>query len=425
MDHFTETTTTSYSSNIGNSLKGILFGFFLIILSIVLFWYNENRSVKQATALKEMQSNIITLPDTKYKPEYNNKPILIQGEVKPISTVTDSTFGVISDGLVLQRDVTMYQWKEHKSSHSEDNVGGSTVTITTYDYKKGWHSHSQNSSSFKHPEGHSNPTMLYSNKLFTTDANIGDFHIPRDIVQRFNISSSYNGLDKMPENIGNSKNYKSFLYIGDNPNNPNIGDTRITYRYTPAGVYSLATKAQNRGLVDYTTSNGMEFTFIREGKVSADKIFKDEFEENSLITWILRFVGFLVMFIGFKLIMEPLSTLANVIPMFGSLVGMASSLVAFILTLLLGSIVLAFSWFASRPMMSLIIIGGAVLISMLFSKSNRRETNQNNNTISSPPPERENISSTIPPSTPPPRESRNSSTPPPRRRDSSVPPPRR
>jgi hypothetical protein len=131
MDHFTETTRTGYGSNIGNSFKGILFGFLLIIISIVLLWYNESRSVKQATALKEMQSKIITLPDTKYKQEYNNQPILIQGEVKPVNIVKDTTFGVVSDGLLLQRDVTMYQWEEQTSSHSEDKLGGSTETITT------------------------------------------------------------------------------------------------------------------------------------------------------------------------------------------------------------------------------------------------------------------------------------------------------
>jgi hypothetical protein len=411
MDHFTETTRTGYGSNIGNSFKGILFGFLLIIISIVLLWYNESRSVKQATALKEMQSKIITLPDTKYKQEYNNQPILIQGEVKPVNIVKDTTFGVVSDGLLLQRDVTMYQWEEQTSSHSEDKLGGSTETITTYDYYKGWHSHPQNSSSFKHPSGHENPPMSYHSQLFSTDATIGDFHISKSIINKFNISSSFDGLNKMPDNIGEAKNYKQFLYIGGNPQSPNIGDIKISYRYTPLGIYSIATKAENRELVDYTTDNGRKFTFIKNGKVSANQIFKDELDSNSLLTWLFRAGGLILMFVGFKLIMGPLSALANIIPMFGSLVSGASSLVALVFTLILGSIIISIAWFASRPIMSLVIIGGAILISMVFSKSRTTREIQD----STPPP----TSST------PPVSRRDSSVPPPSRRDPSTPPPRR
>jgi len=65
MDQFTETTRTSYGANIGNSLKGILFGLILIVGSIILLWWNENRSVNQADALNEMNAKIVTLPDTR------------------------------------------------------------------------------------------------------------------------------------------------------------------------------------------------------------------------------------------------------------------------------------------------------------------------------------------------------------------------
>ena len=205
---------------------------------------------------------------------------------------------------------------------------------------------------------------------------------------------------------------KQFLYIGGNPQSPNIGDIKISYRYTPLGIYSIATKAENRELVDYTTDNGRKFTFIKNGKVSANQIFKDELDSNSLLTWLFRAGGLILMFVGFKLIMGPLSALANIIPMFGSLVSGASSLVALVFTLILGSIIISIAWFASRPIMSLVIIGGAILISMVFFKSRTTREIQD----STPPP----TSSTTPPVS-----RRDSSVPPPSRRDPSTPPPRR
>jgi len=38
MDHYTETTRTSFGQNVGNSFKGIIAGIILVIASIVLLW---------------------------------------------------------------------------------------------------------------------------------------------------------------------------------------------------------------------------------------------------------------------------------------------------------------------------------------------------------------------------------------------------
>ena len=73
MHHFTETKTTSYGENIGNSFKGILLGIVLIIGSIILLSYNENRSINQTLALEEMQSKIVTLPNSNYDAKYEKK----------------------------------------------------------------------------------------------------------------------------------------------------------------------------------------------------------------------------------------------------------------------------------------------------------------------------------------------------------------
>jgi len=368
LNHFSETTTRGYGENIGNSFKGILFGFFLIVGSIFLLSWNENRSINQTLALEEMQSKMVTLHDTKYDIKYENTPILIQGEVLPKQPLEDTQFGVKSNGLSLHRNVLMYQWRENKHSKSEDKLGGGTETITTYDYVKEWSSSAINSSSFRHPQGHINPPLNYSKETFTTDANLGDFYLSKDIIAHFNHSSSFDGLSTLPSEIAGFKNHKSFLYKGENLNSPSIGDIKISYTQTPKGVYSIAGMAHDKAIVPYLSSNGRDLIFVRTGVVTADKIFKEEFDANSTLTWILRAVGLLLMFVGFMLLMGPLATLANVIPMLGSLVEGASAMVAGVLTLLLGSVVIAIAWFASRPMLSLIIIGVGIGLTMILGR---------------------------------------------------------
>ncbi|MBN2768462.1 MAG: TMEM43 family protein [Campylobacterales bacterium] len=380
MDHFTEKSYTGYGQNIGNSLKGIFFGFILLIGSIVLLWWNEGRSVEQSTALNEMKAKIITLSDTKYATEYEGKAALVQGEVKPLNELADSTFGINFDGLKLKRIVTMYQWRENKSSKSEDKLGGGTETVTTYDYVKEWSSSEINSDAFRHPQGHQNPKMLYRDETFVTDAKMGDFHLDKKVVDHISASEDYVGLH--PTSDLNMTNHQNFLYIGKNAQKPQIGDIKISYKVASSGIYSFAAKIQGETLTYYTTKNGKKFIFVRDGKVTAESIFDSELESNAILTWILRGVGLTLMFVGFSTMMNILSTLAKVIPMLGSLVGGVTGIIAGILTLVLGSFVIALAWLSSRPLLSLGILAGGVIIAISIAKFGKKKEAQTNDKTS-------------------------------------------
>ncbi|MEA2028076.1 MAG: TMEM43 family protein [Campylobacterota bacterium] len=412
MDHYTETTRTSYGQNIGNSFKGIIGGLIFVVVSIGLLWWNEGRSVDQASALKEMQTNIVTLPNTNYDAQYNNNAVLLQGEVKPNGVVQDPHFGIKSPVLVLSRNVQMYQWQENKTTHSEDKMGGSTETTTTYDYVKVWSSQEISSSSFKYPQGHHNPTMAYKSERYISDAKMGDFYLSKNIVGHFTPNESFGDLSSLPQQIGEVDNHQSFLYKGLNPNDPQIGDIKITYSYAGGGEYSIAAKLNSQNVVAYNTQNGKSFVFVRSGIVSSDAIFKEEFQANAILTWVLRFVGLLVMFIGFNMILGPLVAIANVVPFIGSLIGAGTGLISAALTFIIGSLVIALAWFASRPLLSLVIIAVGVAIALLLSMKSKQKASAMGST--SPPSQRSKEDKEAPTmqETPPPN---STTTPPPRR----------
>jgi len=405
MDSFTERSYTGYGQNIGNSFKGMIFGLALIVGSIILLWWNESRSLKQATALQEMQEKIITLPDTIYNTGYEGQAVLLQGLVKPLNELIDTEFNVKSSGLVLRKNVTMFQWRENKTTHSEDKLGGGTETVTTYDYVQEWSSSAINSSSFKHTSGHQNPPMHYKSHTFSTNAMLGDYSLDKQMVQRISASTPFNGLAQMPEYIGVAENHQSFLYIGHStPNSPQIGDVKIHYTYAPSDIYTYASKVLNKSLVPYRTTNGKSFAFVRVGKVEANTIFEEELDANSVLTWILRGVGLFLMFIGFNAIIAPLATLAKVIPMLGDVVGGIGGLFAGILTLILGTFVIALAWFGARPLLSIGLIAGAVLISFILGKRGKKEEVKEDTFVEDEVYEKQEHTST-PPSrrTPPPR----------------------
>jgi len=371
MNHFTETTTTSFGSNILNSFKGILFGFALLVGSIYLLSYNEHRSINQTLALEEMQEKIVLLPSSQHNPKYEQQPILIQDDVQPIHALEDTIFTVKSDALILERNVEMYQWVEEKHTEEEKNAGGSTTTITTYDYNLEWSSYPVDSTEFRHPTNHENPEMPYRSKTYMTDANIGDFYLSESVISHFSANKSFEGLASMPATVANLQNHKTFLYKGENPESPVLGDVKISYTEAGQGLYTLAGKQEQKTLVSYQTQNEINLLFVREGKVSAEQIFKEEFRSNTILTWVLRAVGLMLMFFGFMLIMNLLETLANVIPFLGDVIGGITAIVAGALTLMFGSLVIAIAWFAVRPMMSLSIVAIGIGLAVLVKKMKR------------------------------------------------------
>ncbi|CAA6823518.1 MAG: Unknown protein [uncultured Sulfurovum sp.] len=365
MNYFTETTSTSLGGNLLNSLKGILVGILLLVGSIYLLSYNEHRSINQALALEEMQEKIVLVDRPQYKVEYEKQPILIYGDVVPINPLEDTLFGIKSNELGLERNVEMYQWVEHVSSRDEKQVGGSTETVTTYEYEKAWRSTEEDSRLFRYPENHANPKMKYKSKTFSTDANLGEFYLSESIVTQFSNSSDYNGLATMPDQILDMTNHKTFLYKGKTADEPEIGDLKITYTQTEKGIYTLAGMTKGKTFGAYKSSNDRSLLFTRVGQVEASTIFEEEFKANTMLTWLFRAIGLLLMFFGFMLIMNLLVAIANILPIFGSLVEGVTALIAGALTLVLGSGVIAIAWFASRPMLSLSILGVGISLAIL------------------------------------------------------------
>ena len=111
---------------------------------------------------------------------------------------------------------------------------------------------------------------------------------------------------------------------------PAIGDVRICFSAAAPTDGSIIGKAQGYELVPFTTSNGRTIMLVRRlvlglsgaaasfhsvsfgalqvepGLKTADQLFSRAEASNTLATWGLRFVGFLLMFIGLSMIMEPL-----------------------------------------------------------------------------------------------------------------------
>lgn len=357
-DTFTESTTKSWTTRIGESIKGVLFGFVLIVGSCVFLFWNEGRAVQTQRSLAEGASLVVSADSAKVDAANDGKLVHVSGDIKPGVQLSDPEFLVSVSALRLVRTVEMYQWKEESRSETRRNVGGSEETVTTYEYVRTWSTTRYDSSRFKRPEGHANPEMRYRGASYASnDASMGAFRpgpnvvgqLPADVPVSLDsaLAAKLQGRVKGPVQVFDGR-----IYLGDNPSSPRIGDLRVNFKQAPAGPASIIARQAGTGFAEYQTKAGDRLLIVRAGTYSAADMFAAAQRENRIFTWILRLVGIVVMFFGFMLILNPLVVVADVVPFIGSILGAGAGIVSLILTAVIAPIVIAIAWLWYRPIVS-------------------------------------------------------------------------
>ena len=359
-DSVTQTTTTSWLSRIGSSLVGVLIGIILLPIAIVLLSWNEGRAVTAAAGLKRGLNSIIEINAESLNPQNNGKLVYLAGTVTGVTPAKDNWSGLSAAGLLrLQRKVEMYQWLERESETKVNNIGGSQTTQKTYTYVLDWSETLHNSAQFKIPAGHQNPPMPLKSQAFeASPVKIGVFTLDKTLLQDLNNFEAIQALKNPPAGYviqGNS------FYKGANPDQPAVGDMRVTYSAIQAQTYSMAAQQTNGTLTTYhDAKNDYKIALIEPGVVSAQKLFADQASTEKLITWACRIAGFLLLLFGFSLIMGPLSMLVAFLPFLQGLVGAGTFLVALGLSIPITLVTIAIAWIASRP-----LIGGGILLAAI------------------------------------------------------------
>ena len=366
----TETTTESWGSRLGSSIKGVLIGGALFISGFPVLFYNEGNSVKTARAIDEGEGVCIAVEsNANVDQEYNDKLVHMSGKADTQDVLTDDTFGVSATAIGLERQVEMYQWIEESRTSEKKKLGGSVEKVTTYTYKKDWVAHAIDSSEFKE-SGHDNPGAMEfeSDRMLASNVSFGAFRLSESQIKRIGSAQNY----KFPTNfvckVERVKVVGPTIYVpnAETRNNPKnvrdvaaqtrIGDMRVTFRVIYPHEISIIAKQHGDTFVDYTAKNGKKLNYLEEGVKDAAEMFQTARTNNTILTWLVRFAGFLLMFFGLSMILKPLSVLADVLPILGDIVEMGMGIVAGLVALVCSLVTIAIAWLFYRP-----ILGGILL----------------------------------------------------------------
>ncbi|MCR4880803.1 MAG: TMEM43 family protein [bacterium] len=358
---FTKVTRTSYGGRIKNSIVGVIIGLLLFAISFVVLWKNEEDGARLAKQENYISKNAIEVDSKLPSRENDEKLIATSGKLITGETLSDENL-MVRNSLVLKRDVEMYQWDEDKKTETHDELGGGETTTTTYTYTKRWSSRHIDSSRFNQQAGHLNPDFpITSLRLNAQNATLGGY-IANELQ-----TSSVNELTTIT-NLPQNNLYEfidgKYYTKGASPSSPNVGDIRISYLYAPSGanVSIIGQQNSDNTISKHSTKYGNIY-WQEDGIADKATMLKNIKASNSLLTNILRVVGWFLMFIGLLLISGPISAILKFIPALGSITGFLAGIVALLVSLVLSIITIGIAWFAYRPLsaIGLFIVAGALV----------------------------------------------------------------
>lgn len=364
VDSFSETSSTSWFSRLFESIKSVLVGLLFFAGSFPMLWWNEGRAVRTARSLTEGAGSIVSSPTDSIDTSKEGKLVHMSGSVATEHPVADDELGVQAMAVKLARNVEMYQWKEESKSEKRKKVGGSEETVTTYTYNKEWADGRIDSSQFKHPEGHENPEApQFQSKTFVADpVKVGAHKLSAEQIGKLNETVDFpvdsSMTEKLPQNLkSNVKVSGGKFFWGADAASPAIGDIRVHYQVVKPSAVSLAAVQTGDSFAPFQASAGDQILLVQSGLHTAAEMFKKAQDENSMMTWILRAIGFFLMFMGIFLVFRPIAVFADVIPLFGTMLGAGIGFFAFLVAAALSFLTIAVAWVFVRP-----LIGGSLLV---------------------------------------------------------------
>ncbi|MCL1857282.1 MAG: TMEM43 family protein [Kiritimatiellaeota bacterium] len=150
------------------------------------------------------------------------------------------------------------------------------------------------------------------------------------------------------------------VYFGKNPNNPEIGDVRVTLTKALPTEVSIIAEVKNATFVEFVSKSNGRVSALAMGDKSMGEMFADLYLANSVWTWILRVVGMLLVIGGLNGIFGILTTLLKVLPFLSDIVGVGIGLVCGIVGFAWSILVIAIAWLTYRPLIGVPLLAVSI-----------------------------------------------------------------
>jgi len=383
-------TTKNYGNRLLDSLKGAGKGFIIFGLGTVLLFINEGMYVKNAKTIKSAEKALVKVNDVSAAdPALDGKLIHAYAFADTQDVLADDMFGVSERAIALVRRAEFYQYVESKRTEKKDKMGGGEETITTYTYEKKWLQSPVPSDNFADPDHKGKnfvldnlDTKVKSQTVYAQNVTFGAYKLPAFIIKSIRGSepvqpriSTDELLSNLGSRIGNQVSIQgNTVYFGKSSSSPQIGDVRVTLTKVMPADISIIAKVIGATFTEYSApGTGRTFSAVEMGTVDAERMFTGKKNENSLVTWILRIVGIILIVTSLKMVFDILPSLFKVLPLLGKIVGAGVTLVCTVGGGAWSLAIIAIAWLFYRPLVGVpLLIAAALGIWFLNKKAKEK-----------------------------------------------------
>ena len=349
-------------------------GVALVVVSMMLISYNERQAVHGTQARAEGINTATPASSNIIFPVNEGKLVYVTGEMKGAGPVADRSFRIGSESAIcLLRKVETNQWVEKK----EDYTDSQGYLKTAYVYNTVWSEKILDSSGFAKP-GHSNPdTRLFPSQPFmAATARLEAFKLDPELCRLYDayrpILLTQDDYDAMPQKYRMYLKLKDgVLYKSYKPDNPAIGDTRITFFAASPENATILARQEKETLAPVILPTGQMVGAFRQGTEALDKIFTPPGGHGLALSIFLRLMGLAGMACGLMLVLGPLELFISFRPKLHGLLEKSPMREAALVSLGASLWLMAPGWYSFQPLATLGLALAGVAPVALFARDYR------------------------------------------------------
>ncbi len=366
--------------NNSSYFKFVIAGVVLIILSILILWWNENMGLNNDSNKRELENAYIEITSKEVSDITDGELVVMSDNLTSKEMVADSLFGISINSPKLERIVEMYSWKETESKEG-------------IIYEKVWQEALIDSDSFEDQTKVNLKNKPYNSEYFIADViNIGAYKLNNDQKNKLIASKRYTELSEIVAS-GLGYTIKDNYYTNsEDYSNPIIGDIRISFKYIGESPFTVMAEQINDSFISYVTKSGEKINYITEGNLSGVEMLSKFNEVNVIVKWGIRAFGLVLAYVGFLILLYPLYELKINIPVINIIIKKSYwASISFLLAISIPLLVIGLSWITYKVLIGagllvgfVCVYGGIAYLLLLkadFDKKIKEQKNRNENLL--------------------------------------------
>lgn len=283
-----------------------------------LVW-NEFSRVKDMKARTALLGEIVELPLYNVAdPSYEGKVVHAVGKAVPSGNYYDTDFKWRFPAIKMTRNVYYYQTIETLHVTTEKDAGGRDVKIQSYTYSVDWVDHPVRAAFHDRDVKNDNFVLkeLGKKSYVAEEVVVGPYRLSKDlflpmaehaiILPRSSVWEEPCNREiqaKFGRNVNQFHLSDKRVYLGTDPDDPQIGDVKVSFMGVESDTVSVIAKVTDGVLVP-CKAQGKDVSVIKLGNHSAEELSKVFLGKRRGGTWAIRFILFILMFGGCNFLFE-------------------------------------------------------------------------------------------------------------------------